>query len=128
MDWNVFLHKKKYIHLHLKAMEWNDIAGKEAFNNAKRRFWSHKHHFSCDMPLPDPELYICNIDWDSKIDMDQLDLDCISSSEDDEGPDFIGDPLAPETYRAIVPTGWGDDIDAPAVTFSARYGDLLGSD
>ncbi|KAL8459989.1 hypothetical protein ACS0TY_031771 [Phlomoides rotata] len=126
MDWNVFLQKKKHIHLHPKALEWNDIAAKEAFNNAKRRFWSQKHHFSCDVPLPDPNLYIYNIDWDSKIDI-ELDLDSISSRDENEGPEFSGDPLVPESYRDIVPTGWGDDIDDPAATFSARYGDLLGS-
>ncbi|KAK7834767.1 hypothetical protein CFP56_024119 [Quercus suber] len=68
MPWIRLLEAKKNISKFDKVMKWDDSAGKKAFHNAKRRFWAKFNGFPCNIPLPDPDIYIDKIDWDSKID------------------------------------------------------------
>ncbi|GFY84729.1 hypothetical protein Acr_03g0015030 [Actinidia rufa] len=48
--------------------------------NAKNRFWAEINGLPCDISLPDPDIYIDQIDWNSKVD-----------------PELV-----------FSPTGWGD--------------------
>ena len=68
MPWIRLLEAKKNISKFDNVMKWDDSAGKKAFHDAKRRFWAKFNGFPCNIPLPDPDIYIDKIDWDSKID------------------------------------------------------------
>lgn len=115
---------KKFIHLYENVLNWNDSAGRDAFSDAKRRFWAEINGLPCDISLPDPDLYIDSIDWDSRIDPEQL-LDPIVITEDEDHDPVVifGDSLLPnETYSQA---GWGDDEDnfkVPANSSSANHG------
>ncbi|KAL1199813.1 hypothetical protein V5N11_013074 [Cardamine amara subsp. amara] len=50
------------------VITWNDSACEETFHNEKKRFWSQVNGFHCDVSLPDPDLFISEIDWDTFID------------------------------------------------------------
>lgn len=50
------------------VITWNDSACEETFRNEKRRFWSQVNGRHCDISLPDPDLYISEVDWDTCID------------------------------------------------------------
>lgn len=67
-----------------KVYEWNDSAGKKAFDEAKQRFWAEFHGFPCKKHLPSADLYIdANIDWNPEIDPELV--SGIRSSSDNEG-------------------------------------------
>ncbi|XP_052173702.1 uncharacterized protein LOC127789013 [Diospyros lotus] len=72
IPWRKFLEKKNFTHIYPKVLNWNDSAGEEAFRNAKNRFWADLNGLPCDIPLPDPNMYIDEIDWNSTIDPEQL--------------------------------------------------------
>lgn len=58
-------------------LNWDGSAAKEALQNAKERFWALINDLPCDNPLPDPDLYIDEIDWNPQMDpelMAELDL------------------------------------------------------
>lgn len=50
------------------VFRWDDTAGKEAFQNAKNRYWADINGFSCDISAPDPNSYIGEINWNPYID------------------------------------------------------------
>ncbi|CAH2064349.1 unnamed protein product [Thlaspi arvense] len=50
------------------VITWDDSACAETFHNEKRRFWSQVNGLHCDISLPDPDLYISEVDWDTSID------------------------------------------------------------
>ncbi|CAI9765648.1 unnamed protein product [Fraxinus pennsylvanica] len=57
--------------------EFCKVIGEEAFSNAKKRFWAKSQGLPCDASLPDPDLYIDEINWSSEIDPEvQLELEC----------------------------------------------------
>ncbi|KAI3446517.1 hypothetical protein Pfo_003182 [Paulownia fortunei] len=129
LEWGTLLQMKKFMHLYDNVIKWNDSAGEEAFCNAKKRYWAEINGVSCDIPLPDPDLYIEKINWDSEIDPELLpDLEwklVIPNREEDHDPVVIfGDSLMPN--QAFSPTGWGDveeNLEVPANHSSANYGD-----
>eukprot|EP00252_Welwitschia_mirabilis_P014221 TRINITY_DN31306_c0_g1_i1.p1 TRINITY_DN31306_c0_g1~~TRINITY_DN31306_c0_g1_i1.p1 ORF type:complete len:513 (+),score=80.50 TRINITY_DN31306_c0_g1_i1:325-1863(+) len=45
-------------------LKWDDSGALEAFQMAKQRYWAHRHGHSSEIPLPSPDLYIQEIDWD----------------------------------------------------------------
>ncbi|KAF2289350.1 hypothetical protein GH714_035219 [Hevea brasiliensis] len=64
------------MYLYENVVQWNDSAGEEAFHNAKNRFWAKINGLPCDISLPDPDVYIDEIDWNSNIDPElYLDLE-----------------------------------------------------
>ncbi|XP_059649165.1 uncharacterized protein LOC132295099 [Cornus florida] len=76
IPWQKVVVAKKYMHCHSDVINWNDSAGEEAFHNAKKRFWAEINSLPCDITLPDPNIYIDEIDWNSKIDPElMLDVD-----------------------------------------------------
>lgn len=96
---------KKFVHLYEDVIKWDDSAGEEAFSNAKKRFWAEVNGFNCDISLPNPDLYIDKIDWDSESDPD-LELEPLNSNgnEDHDPVVIFGDSLFPNSVA-----GWGDD-------------------
>ncbi|KAJ0083879.1 hypothetical protein Patl1_29510 [Pistacia atlantica] len=56
---NVPAWEQKFDHI----LEWNDSAAEEAFRKAKLRYWSEINGEPCQIPLPNPDMYIDKIDW-----------------------------------------------------------------
>ncbi|XP_010515634.1 PREDICTED: uncharacterized protein LOC104791442 [Camelina sativa] len=50
------------------VITWNDSACEETFHSEKKRFWSRVNGLRCDVSLPDPDLYISGVDWDTFVD------------------------------------------------------------
>jgi hypothetical protein len=103
---------KKFLHVHDNVVKWNDSAGEEAFHNAKKRFFAKMHDLPCDISLPNPDLYIDEVDWDSKIDPELfLDLERGYSipppSENHETVIIFGDSLY--YNEGISAAGWGEN-------------------
>ncbi|KAF8395772.1 hypothetical protein HHK36_019723 [Tetracentron sinense] len=72
--------RKKSVSYHENVVHWNDSAGEEALLNARKRFWLQINDLPYDMFLPDPDIYIDEVDWNSEIDPQLLlDLDKITS-------------------------------------------------
>ncbi|XP_052171270.1 uncharacterized protein LOC127787330 [Diospyros lotus] len=68
VPWEKVVVARHYMFCHNDVVKWNDSAGEEAFNNAKERFWAAINGLPCDIPLPDPNIYIDEIDWNPHID------------------------------------------------------------
>ncbi|KAL6987221.1 hypothetical protein U1Q18_012972 [Sarracenia purpurea var. burkii] len=114
VPWRKVLENKKFIHLYDNVLKWNDSAGEEAFINAKNRFWAEINGLPCAIPLPDPDVYIDKIDWNSKVDPELLlDLECESlvpsDQEKREQVVILGEPLI--STHLYSSTGWGDAED-----------------
>ncbi|KAH7679348.1 hypothetical protein IHE45_06G052400 [Dioscorea alata] len=59
-----------------KVQEWDDSAGLEAFQNANFCQWAKINNYQCDITLPDPDMYIDDVDYDVFIDPELVaDLD-----------------------------------------------------
>ncbi|XP_039127899.1 uncharacterized protein LOC120263982 [Dioscorea cayenensis subsp. rotundata] len=59
-----------------KVQEWDDSAGLEAFQNANFCQWAKINNCQCNIPLPDPDMYIDDVDYDVFIDPELVaDLD-----------------------------------------------------
>ncbi|CAN8268166.1 unnamed protein product [Cochlearia groenlandica] len=50
------------------VMTWDDSACEETFRIEKTRFWSRFNGLGFDVSLPDPDMYISEVDWDTYID------------------------------------------------------------
>lgn len=114
VPWRKLLESKKFIHLYDKVLKWNDCAGEEAFINAKNRFWAQINGLPCDISLPDPDIYIDKVDWNSNVDPELLlDLECESTvpanQEKGEQVVILGESLVPS--HLFFSTGWGDAED-----------------
>lgn len=68
MPWRKVLSTKNFMHCHSSILGWDDSAGKEAFDNAKRRFWEGINSLPLSSELPNPNMYIDEIDWNTYID------------------------------------------------------------
>lgn len=68
VPWNKILASKKYIYCYPSVLNWDGSAAKEALENAKHRFWTMVNGLPCNDPLPDPDMYIGEIDWNPYMD------------------------------------------------------------
>ncbi|XP_077241629.1 uncharacterized protein LOC143882106 [Tasmannia lanceolata] len=115
ISWRQLCEAKKMMPYYKNIAQWNDSAGEEAFHNAKARFWAEINGFPCDISLPNPDIYIDEIDWNCDIDPKLLlDLDQeppAPSDGDKEGNiGFLGDSF--NLSNGPIPcTGWGDAED-----------------
>lgn len=66
--WQKVVNAKKYMYCHENVLHWDDSAGEEAFQNAKRIYWEKINGLPSETPLPDPDVYIDKIDWSPDID------------------------------------------------------------
>ncbi|KAK6127305.1 hypothetical protein DH2020_038968 [Rehmannia glutinosa] len=130
LDWETLLQMKKCMHFYDNVINWNDSAGEEAFCNAKRRYWAEINGFPCDIPFPDPDLYIEKINWDSKTNPELLpDSESVpvTPGSDHEPVVIFGDSFVQN--QGFTVTGWGDDeetFEVPANQDDANYGDSWG--
>lgn len=102
---------KSCMHLYDNVLQWNDSAAEEAFHNAKARFYANMNGLPCDIPMPDPNMYIDEIDWDSQNDPElelELDHDPLVPNEDErtESVVIFGNSLV--SNQGFSSTGWGD--------------------
>ncbi|XP_057982692.1 uncharacterized protein LOC131167801 [Malania oleifera] len=114
VPWRKVLETKKLMYLYENVVKWNDSAGEEAFHNAKNRFWAEMNGLSCDISLPDPDIYIDVIDWNCDIDPELLlDLEREPAipvkGDNDEDVVILGHPLL--LNHSFSCTGWGDAED-----------------
>ncbi|CAF2361622.1 unnamed protein product [Brassica napus] len=68
VPWSKVLEAKRFMHLYERVVQWDDSAGEDAFNKAKSHYWAEINGVSCDLPLPDPDVYIDDVDWDAQVD------------------------------------------------------------
>ncbi|XP_059646247.1 uncharacterized protein LOC132291258 [Cornus florida] len=114
VPWCKLLETKKFMYLYDNVVKWNDSAGEEAFYNAKNRFWAEINGLPCDISLPDPNIYIDEIDWNSNIDPELLlDLEreyvIPDGGEKDEKVVIFGKQLL--SNQSFSCTGWGEEED-----------------
>ncbi|KAG2262491.1 hypothetical protein Bca52824_069570 [Brassica carinata] len=115
VPWSKVLEAKRFMHLYERVVQWDDSAGEDAFNKAKSHYWAEINGVSCDLPLPDPDVYIDDVDWDAGVDTELvLDLE--------RGPDPGREEEGGEEHVVILDalflsgqysgqgwgTGWGD--------------------
>ncbi|KAL3534434.1 hypothetical protein ACH5RR_002895 [Cinchona calisaya] len=132
LDWETILYMKKFVYLHENVVKWDDSAGEEAFHNAKKRFLAEMHGLPCDITLPDPDLYIDQVDWDAKVDAALLsELECRSVVPDmaqrNEQVVIFGDSLL--LNQGFSASGWGEceedfkkDTNAPSHNDDSQWG------
>ncbi|GLT95889.1 hypothetical protein SLE2022_135460 [Rubroshorea leprosula] len=111
IPWQKLLETKKSMYLYDNVVKWNDSAGEEAFHNAKNRFWAEINNLPCDITLPDPDIYIDEIDWNSEIDPELIrDLEREPKVPDEtdkkENVLILGSALL--SNQSFSCTGWGD--------------------
>ncbi|XP_058742401.1 uncharacterized protein LOC131614881 [Vicia villosa] len=126
VPWRRLLEGKRYMESHSDVMKWDDSAAKQAFHDAKNRFWAEINCFRCDIPLPDPDMYIDEVDWDASVDPElYLDLD-----REEEARDRIIEKSQEETVTVdnylgnweLTPTGWGDNDEEVTKPQEQNYG------
>ncbi|CAD5163706.1 unnamed protein product, partial [Musa acuminata subsp. malaccensis] len=112
---------QRYTGMYKNVLEWDDSAALEAFQNAKARFFAQYHDLPCDIPLPDPDMYIVQVDHDSPIDPELVaDLEKQPSVPTDvhgvAGSGLNSAPGLSEYWdmcrvQDIQPTGWDDEVE-----------------
>lgn len=115
LDWEIIVNMKKFVHLYDNVVKWNDSAGEEAFHNAKKRFLAKMHGLPCDISLPNPDLYIDEVDWDLEVDPELLlDLEreysIPDASENRERVVIFGDSLY--SNEPFTASGWGENEES----------------
>ncbi|KAI3830194.1 hypothetical protein L1987_04328 [Smallanthus sonchifolius] len=113
ISWKKILETKKIIHLYDDIIKWNDSAGKEAFEKAKNNFYANMYNLPNDSVLPDADIYIDKVNWDSEVDqnlMRDLDSDSVVPNSKDEQVVIFGSSFPP-SYQNFSPYGWGDSDD-----------------
>ncbi|KAL6009972.1 hypothetical protein ACLOJK_000403 [Asimina triloba] len=98
-------------------VEWDDSAGEEALKNAKERYWASINGLPCDLSLPDPDMYIDEVEWDCTIDPQLIaDLEWQPSVTDVEDKDEKHDAWCHGWDDRPVPcTGWGDEPELTVI-------------
>ncbi|OMO52503.1 hypothetical protein COLO4_37139 [Corchorus olitorius] len=117
MSWKRFLESKRNLDKSddHKVYGWNDSGGKQAFDDAKQRFWANWHGLTRYKPLPSPDLYIDQIDWNRNSDINgPHDYNFSNLSDDEEQEKLllfaeyeeITKRLSNIPWYEIKPTGW----------------------
>ncbi|KAK2362637.1 hypothetical protein QL285_087683 [Trifolium repens] len=118
VPWQNVVECKRYMYMHPNVVNWDDTAVKEAFDNAKNRFYAEIKGLPCDIPLPDPNIYIDDVDWNATVDPElYLDLEreaeaCRIMEAKAEEPVILSSSLLlNQSYSGPGwgPTGWGDE-------------------
>jgi hypothetical protein len=113
IPWRKLIECKRYMYLYDNVVNWDDSAVKEAFDNAKDRFWAEINGFPCDIPLPDPNIYIDNIDWNATVDhklfleLEREEEVCRNREDRGEGAVILGISLL--MNQSFSGPGWGDE-------------------
>ncbi|XVF24232.1 hypothetical protein REPUB_Repub13aG0110000 [Reevesia pubescens] len=72
ISWRKVVDAKKFMCYNDNVHNWDDSAGEEAFQNAKKRYWAEINGFSYDISAPDPDAYIDEINWNPYIDPEMI--------------------------------------------------------
>ncbi|KAF8022243.1 hypothetical protein BT93_G2397 [Corymbia citriodora subsp. variegata] len=76
IPWGKIVYSKTLLNYHDNIFHWDDSAAEEAFQNAKKRFWAEINGLPCDISLPDPDIFMDEINWNQAIDPELIkDLD-----------------------------------------------------
>ncbi|CAJ1913278.1 unnamed protein product [Sphenostylis stenocarpa] len=115
VPWGKIVKTKHYMHLFDNVANWDDSAGKEAFENAKMRYWADINGIHCNISLPDPDIYIDDVDWNAIVDpelMLELEREAlrtpVNGIKNDQDVVIIGGALYLND-QMLPCTGWGDD-------------------
>ncbi|GAB2287561.1 hypothetical protein Dimus_021934 [Dionaea muscipula] len=68
ISWERVVGAKNFVHCNSSVLGWDDSAGEEAFHYAKQRFWAKISGLPCENQLPDPDMYIEQVNWNPYID------------------------------------------------------------
>ena len=94
--------------LYSNIAEWDDSAGKEAFETAKARFYAEINGLPCRVCSPGPDIFIDKIDWNPDIDH-QL----VVELEHAKNQQYqISSSTGSGWDKNIPCSGWEDDDDA----------------
>ncbi|CAN0863582.1 hypothetical protein LINGRAHAP2_LOCUS8731 [Linum grandiflorum] len=126
VPWSRVVDAQDFSFCQSQILKWDDSAGKEAFHNAKSRYWAHINGLPCDIPRPDPDACIDEIDWNPYIDPElilELEEECFAPVEDENDfqsrkkktrdlfPDQEeGTQILMEPTRMGEFEGWGDTL------------------
>ncbi|KAM7254591.1 hypothetical protein ACFE04_003971 [Oxalis oulophora] len=125
-------HKFQFLFSASHAVQWNDSAGQKAFRDAKKRYLSKIKGLPCKIRLPDPDMYIDKIDWDSRTDNDGFKLgDSAYLSDEDRDEEekkeekilTFEDLFKP--LEVLQPTGWDVEVNQEPITLT---GMIVGCD
>lgn len=111
VPWGKLLEAKRFMYLYENVVQWNDSAVEEAFHNAKTRFWAKINDLPCDISLPDPDVYIDEIDWNSDADPElllDLEREPKATEEVDKDKKVVNLNSALLLNQSFSCTGWGD--------------------
>jgi hypothetical protein len=120
VPWRKLIEDKRYMYMHPKVVNWDDSAVKEAFDNAKNRYWAEINNIPWDIPLPDPNIYIDDVDSNASVDSElYLDVEIEAEArpnieEKGEAAVTLGSSLLlnqSSSGLGLGPTGWGDEED-----------------
>eukprot|EP01018_Ginkgo_biloba_P038910 Gb_19719 [translate_table: standard] len=113
IQWKDLCEAKLYTPIYEDILNWKDSAGEEAFSNAKQRYWAQYNGINCEIALPNPDLYIDEIDWDSHEPHDPRDCDWVekaaSEHVEEEESEAMSTPAHSTTDHENGPgllTGW----------------------
>ncbi|KAF3794724.1 hypothetical protein EJ110_NYTH06781 [Nymphaea thermarum] len=119
IPWWKVCEAKKIMPLYENVVQWNDSAGEEAFSNAKKRFWAKINGLPCDVSLPDPDIYIDEIDWDS---IDDVDPELLLALEQQEP--IVAEKSKGDSLNSEQPGSTGNNWEN-FVVFSCHQGNNL---
>ncbi|CAN1128284.1 hypothetical protein LINPERHAP2_LOCUS4540 [Linum perenne] len=68
VPWHRVVDSKYFSYCQSQILKWDDSSGEEAFHNAKNRYWALINGLPCDIPQPNPDACIDEIDWNPYID------------------------------------------------------------
>lgn len=116
IPWKKICERKRFESSFQNILEWNDSAVKEAAQNAKARFCAKISGLPCDASLPDPDLYIEDVDWNAYVDPRLLSALNGERTVSEHGDDDCNHEILDSALwnQLIIPSGWGD-IDDNAV-------------
>ncbi|XP_038698117.1 bifunctional endo-1,4-beta-xylanase XylA-like [Tripterygium wilfordii] len=121
VSWRKLIEAQRFTYIYKNVINWDDSAVEEAFNSAKSRFWAQINGLPCDISLPDPDMYIEEIDWDSIINPELI-LDSerepkvCDQTDNGEHVIIFGDSFLQEHYSIVPVIGWGPEETFPKPT------------
>ncbi|XP_078436141.1 uncharacterized protein LOC144706925 [Wolffia australiana] len=117
IPWEKILETQRMMAYNSTVVEWDDSAAKEAFENAKSRFYAKMNGLPCQISSLGPDIFIDEIDWNSEIDP-QLILELEQAKEppvrrDGGQTSHMCGILSSDFNKPIPCSGW-EDAEGPA--------------
>lgn len=111
IPWKKICETKRVMSLYSNVVDWDDSGGKEAFDNAKSRFYAKINGLPCQISIPGPDLFIDEVNWNAEIDP-QLVLE-LELEKNHLPPEVVqtahgSGALSLGWDRPIPCSGWGD--------------------